>query len=61
MKIGFIGNMGNSPFMIAKSLKDKGYDIKFIVIGPKSYKQGRPEFRNKKFHIHIQIGFMTCL
>ncbi|MEO8761758.1 MAG: hypothetical protein ABI388_09945, partial [Bacteroidia bacterium] len=45
MKIGFIGNMNNYPFMIASQFKKKGYEVLFIVT--ESEKLCRPEFRYK--------------
>lgn len=43
MKIGFWGNMNNYPFMIAKCMKEKGYDVLFIV--SETEKLCRPEYR----------------
>ena len=43
MKIGFIGNINNYPFIIAKKLKDAGHEILFIVDEPASERLHRPE------------------
>jgi glycosyltransferase involved in cell wall biosynthesis len=43
MKIGFIGNTNNYPFIIAKKLRDAGHEILFIVDEPASEKLHRPE------------------
>lgn len=44
MKIGFIGNVNNYPFQIAKELKKKGHEIIFIVTDEPALKLNRPEF-----------------
>lgn len=43
MKIVFLGNMNNLPFCIAKGLKEKGFDISFIVDAEKYFLLDRPE------------------
>lgn len=41
--IGFLGNMNNYPFMLAKHLRERGYEIKFILIEKETL--CRPEYR----------------
>ena len=43
MKIVFLGNMNNLPYYIAKGLKEKGFDISFIVDAEKNFLLDRPE------------------
>ncbi|MEP6711600.1 MAG: hypothetical protein ABJA37_04245 [Ferruginibacter sp.] len=43
MKIGFIGNVNNYPFIIAQKLKAAGHEILFIVDEPASERLHRPE------------------
>ncbi len=43
MKIGFLGNTNNYPFIIAKKLRDVGHEILFIVDEPATEKLHRPE------------------
>ena len=42
-KIGFLGNMNNYPFMLARHFKEKGYEIVFILT--ETEKLCRPEYR----------------
>lgn len=43
MKIGFVGNANNYPFMLARALKRMGHDVRFIVTA--SSRLDRPESR----------------
>ncbi len=47
MKIVFLGNMNNLPFYFAKEIKDRGYDVTFIVDANKELLLDRPESLNK--------------
>jgi len=41
MKIGFFGNANNSPFMLARALRNAGHDVLFII--DRAEKLNRPE------------------
>lgn len=43
MRIGFLGNANNYPFMLARALRRQGHDIAFCVTG--EAKLDRPEYR----------------
>jgi len=43
MRIGFIGNTNNYPFMLARALRELGHEVRFIVSSPSPL--GRPEHR----------------
>lgn len=45
MKIGFLGNANNYPFMLARAFKKLGHDVLFIIDSGSSI--NRPEFRYK--------------
>lgn len=43
LKIGFIGNQNNYPFLLARALRDAGHDVRFVVDQPDAL--DRPERR----------------
>lgn len=43
MKIGFYGNANNYPFMLARTLRQQGHDVRFFVVSRE--KLNRPEHR----------------
>ena len=43
MKVGFLGNVNNHPFAVAKHFKDKGADVRFFVEAPQTDILYRPE------------------
>ncbi|MEI8282105.1 MAG: hypothetical protein WCG75_06860, partial [Armatimonadota bacterium] len=43
MRIGFLGNANNYPFMLARRLRQLGHDVQFIVCSEE--RLDRPEFR----------------
>lgn len=43
MRIGFFGNQNNYPFLLARALRARGHDVRFIVDG--SERLNRPEHR----------------
>lgn len=43
MKIGFYGNANNYPFMLARSLRRQGHDVRFLVVSREHL--NRPEHR----------------
>ncbi len=49
MKVGFIGNMNNYPFILASYMKQQGYEVLFIVT--ETEKLCRPEFRYKNITV----------
>lgn len=58
MKIGFIGNANNYPFMIARAMRKMGHEVLFIVDRDKSEPLNRPENRYDDIGPPILHGFM---
>src|SRR5262245_8347906 len=58
MKIGFLGNANNSPFMIARELRDAGHEVVFIVDSASPL--NRPEGRYKDIRPPYPACIVDC-
>src|SRR5512139_4058359 len=45
MKIGFLGNANNSPFILARALRRLGHEVVFLIMFDESCPLDRPEKR----------------
>ena len=43
MRIGFVGNQNNYPFMLARGLQRRGHDVRFVI--DQQHRLDRPEYR----------------
>ena len=58
MKIGFLGNANNSPFMIAQSIKSLGNEVVFVVDSASLL--NRPEGRYKEITLPYPPWIIDC-
>lgn len=58
MKIGFLGNANNSPFMVARAIKNLGHEVVFIV--DSTSRLNRPEGRYKDITLPYPAWIIDC-
>ena len=58
MKIGFLGNANNYPFMLARAIKSLGHDVVFVV--DSESRLNRPEGRYKEITLPYPPWIIDC-
>jgi len=58
MKIGFLGNAGNSPFLMARAIQSLGHEVVFVIDSP--HRINRPESRYKDITLPYPSWVVDC-
>lgn len=58
MKIGFLGNANNSPFMVARAIRNLGHEVVFVVDSTSPL--NRPEGRYKEIALPYPSWIIDC-
>ena len=58
MKIGFLGNANNGPFMVARAIKNLGHEVVFVV--DSTSRLNRPEGRYKEIALPYPSWIIDC-
>lgn len=58
MKIGFLGNANNYPFLVARAIKSLGHDVVFVI--DSANRLNRPESRYKEITLPYPSWIVDC-